>query len=715
MSSSSSQYATISFDAILTEAGDPILTEASESMIVDLSGSSSSSSSSSSMGNIFLDNIDLFRQYSLDAGLIDLYFNKGINPVFVDLDQVASSSSSSSSQAQVFLLRITLARSIADPFRQTYQFPEDIAFRFYDESVDGTPTPGLLSAVKNPGRNEILLSMPGGWPDPAVAVSFQLNIQHPSFSKSNTVFTCRNQTEYAHEIKISERIKNSDPNLSAPYIAYLVNWISEFWVGYDAGDKTLVSDLARPPEAVNTGFDPFAHARWKILQTVGGQSQLELKSLADLPLAYGNSFLLEGWNFLGLPRNIWNCINTPNEQGQKLYYNYDKQPIDLNELGDWVGMTPDQIANDRDFDCRSFSASAMYFLRKQLLATCPGTVQDPTEVRVRGISNGRGAHALLYVHLGGDPERDEKDCCRGTFMYEPATGAVYSSVETFCSEDQYKKLCSDSGGEGAYWYTYPVGEESDPNLFPQFDSMQNPNWEKFPSELNRIQGVICGCLTGEYRDGTTEKTIQGKCQDGTFKDWFKGNFSYEPGVTQSPSGLADIPQIISCDKVTCASPPETGQSPCVASPDGTVPYVCETACKEVWVCNKEAGLVCPPQHYADVNLGLNPNEYLKEADCTAACSCPPGYREVPLPSNMLGSQANCVPDCNFSQFLCLTGYCCEENVLDAGNSCQPCDGCCEPNPVLGSQSCVPCPTKVKSFRFNDAKDQRPESGNRPFG
>ena len=52
------------------------------------------SSSSSSSGNIFLENIAQFRDYSLDPALIEKYFNKGPYAIEVDLDIFQNSSSS---------------------------------------------------------------------------------------------------------------------------------------------------------------------------------------------------------------------------------------------------------------------------------------------------------------------------------------------------------------------------------------------------------------------------------------------------------------------------------------------------------------------------------------------------------------------------------------------------------------------------------------------
>lgn len=62
----------------------------------------------------------------------------------------------------------------------------------------------------------------------------------------------------------------------------------------------------------------------------------------------------------------------------------------------------------------------------------------------------------------------------------------------------------------------------------------------------------------------------------------------------------------------------------------------------------------------------------------------------------------CVPDCNSSEFACLPGYCCTENIFDGTNSCLPCGS---------SSSSSNSDSSSSSSSYKSCWDQRYSGGN----
>lgn len=626
------------------------------------SSSSEQGSSSSSGGNIFLDNVELLRQYSLDPDLIELYFNKGVFAQEIDLDDAPPPENHSSSSSG-FSLMIEIRQLARNPFGGSYVLPEDLQLYIYDEEVDGTAVPGILEAAKIAGINSVAVGVSGIALEDGQEVSFQINIEHPSISSIRRIFRFRNQKDYTHAVDVRPPIVEENRRIDASYASYLLGWIEDFWSGYDASDPSLVPAFVSPPDSPY--FFPLEHARWKVSKELVGS--LDLRVAAGPALTPGNTGAVSGWNFLGIPPEIWRCINTPNEDGEMLYKNIPRQISVPDDFGDWVGKDiGDLLTSDQDFDCRSFTAASMFFLRSQLSQLCPGVEIQSQAVVNRNI---RKSHEIVLVKMPGDP----KPCCEGSFLFEPQTGTTYDKLydpegkKGYC--DKFPEYCADGFGD---WVSREPGKEYENTGVSIF---RNPDWEKAPAQVERISNVVCGCMEGDHPDGSAEKMIQSKCEDGTFGDWFKDNFAYEPDRVNSP--MTDMPQILSCDRVSCTDPSEEGQSPCQPDEGGSEPYVCELTCVKRWICLIEECL--PSWSTEEIGEG----EYKVEQECITACKCPPGYRKVESTTEMLSANSfTCEPDCNFPEHSC-GELCCEDNLFDTGNSCQP------------------CPEKPRTLRFQD--------------
>jgi len=335
------------------------------------------------------------------------------------------------------------------------------------------------------------------------------------------------------------------------------------------------------------------------------------------------------WNFLGVRREVFDCIT---RQPDGLYKSYRKENA---PISDYINGNPP--GTELGFDCRSFTAAAIYALTDQLGGVCN------FEIQYQRVGQPSSNHALLYVELkgcagpgsgsaGGTLPDCTPDCCSGSFLYEPQSGRIYASVETYCSYNEDHCV-----GDKSFWRRIPIEEAEKSNTFG------DPEWENNPAERDRITNVVCGCLSGNYPQGSAEAMIKTKCQDRTFWDWFKSNFSYEPG--KLPTTISDMPQILSCKRVVCErgrSPPYVpayGNDPgfaggpmCTQPPDpennlspfATTPYQCNYECQEKWDCSNVApigtelveGKFCLPVYSRNGVLG----EIEDKDQCLNVCS-----------------------------------------------------------------------------------------------
>lgn len=247
---------------------------------------------------------------------------------------------------------------------------------------------------------------------------------------------------------------------------------------------------------------------------------------------------LQGENFLGVDRETFACI-------RENLYKRDSKP--------WW-----QPGEGDGFDCRSFTAAAINFLKEQLSGVCPDAVITYLPVRK---PDSRKGHAIVSVtNPPGDP------CC-SSFYYEPLNGMSGTLEEI--GLPGYSPYVNSENPEGGS-VEPPWGK----------DPWGNPGWPQNEQSLNRIQDAICGCIEDAI-SGSMESVIQNKCNNNTFKDWFKEEFSPEGQKGKPPrSGnkpIADMPQILSCKKQSCSE--ECECTDCVGSNAGCVnPHRCKLVC-----------------------------------------------------------------------------------------------------------------------------------------
>jgi hypothetical protein len=703
MGSSSS---TVNAEALLTEDSEPILTELGEAMLLE----QPESSSSSGTGNIILDNIDLFRQYSLDAELIDLYFDRGVFYRSADLDEDSDGSSpstgSSSSEHGEFAIEISLRkRSFLEG-----AIPADLQLFVYDEKFAGSPTPGMVSAEQvEPNLIRVFLTE-GRSPNGVDESSFRLSIEHPGYAEYRVEFKFRKRRNYRVTFALSPKIdRNRSNRLGSDYRQYLLSWINQFWSSWDAG--TTPPSLTPPFPNSFVPFYPFAHARWRLLDELSTSNSAGFMEALVEPVEFseGNEGLVSGKNLLGVTPNNWECINR--DPGG--LYSFEGYAEESYELG---GVKFPRTYKDPDvtFDCRSFALIGAKFIKDQISEICPGST-----AQIIGI----GSHYLVYVKLQG-PE----PCCKGSFLYEPMDGATYKDEADFCRDDP--GFC-ESFDKPTTLYE-PGNENSDGDF-------GNPNWEDSAEELTRIENVICGCLNGTYDAGSREAQLKQICESGDMQSWIAENLS------SPPSGEPNLesPQTVECQKcvstwkaswdcdgeswelgiipeIKCVSEqdepneieawvevegkpcekqysivfeepcgsdlqcleklggslqdPELPEDEiqgccgkwCVLDGEGKNTGDCQYGPKENWETEESLGSAGP--FVAD--------EKCEDSDCPE--DCPEGYRKVTTGAEFLGTLQNfiCLPDCNYSPFLCDQthgeGFCCEENLFNSGNSCQIC-------------------------------------------
>lgn len=581
---------------ILTESGLGLLAESGEPLRSD------------QIGNIFLDNISLFRQSSLDASLIDLVFNKGTNPQFIDLDALNSSSSSSSPDE--FLLLISLDNGV-DDYGDEYELPEDLEFYFYDEKVDDIEHPGIFSAQKIPNKNEVIVHFSDSVP-PGAQFSFQINIEHPKLLINRTIFKFENQRFYSFSKSIISKLQNKTGRLSPSYISTLHSWISAFWIAYDSNDLSLLPPLVHPPGNENSEFDPFSHARWKVISELGQtDSQAIISGPPTLTPATGRPIDRPKFgNFLGITKENFACIRP------KLYKTYDTA-ITFEDF-----ISGKVRTDERSFNCRAFSIATAMFIENQLSDECKVNVKILTVVSPDPTKN----HAICLVELLGCKTDEEgnkasdcnENCCSGSFIYEPQTETRYDSIKSFCDNNQEEGYCTDKS-KWDYREIEDAGEYDD-------------NWENDEGEMSRIADAVCSCLTGNYRPGTSEYLIKNRCDTTNhqaFKSWFKNNFKYTPGQSSSP--MTGVPQVLSCKKVLCEKGREGGENgPMCTQPPGpgeygaVTPYICETECVEKWNCiSSEFSSSSPPNDFSCdpiYSLKGDLGQYENKNNCLDVCS-----------------------------------------------------------------------------------------------
>lgn len=732
MSSSSSQYIATPPGAVLTEAQNPVLTEAMEFMTVDASSSSSSSSVDPYL-TFILENIDLFRAYSMDADLVEEYFNKGVYFNTVDLDSFLSSSSSSSEPSTSFGLKIVLQmRSNLGA-----AVPEGLFWSVYDEELSGSPAPGMVQITRSDNKTLTVSISPSYSPELEDHISFRLNINHPDLTTSRTLFKASRMMGYSTTLILSNSPSGRRGVMSEEYKQYLIDWIYLFWSAWDAGDLSSAPPIAVPFPSSFIPFYPFAHALWKLKEQIGVQATFNV--LSGISFSSGDTGLVANQNFLGVSQSVWNCMRA---SGDDLYYfdGYADFPPGLTPPSSFPRSQNGAYKDpDISFDCRSFAVLGAKFLTDQIKNSgiCP-----KAEIKVIGI----GTHYMVYVDLQGSGE--ESSCCKGQFLYEPADGSTYKDVKEFCDEDP--GFCE---GFDKTTTLYEPGKENSDGDFG------DPNWEDDAGQLSRIEGVICGCLSGNYDSGTREAELKQVCESGQMQAWIANNLAFTSGDANAPGSQPGLsgPQVLACrhcvaswsvmwdceadkwddqfifpsaecfsddempaldswvgakdqpcqkkfyrklSEMTCGQSADCQDSisslPAPAPPAGGLPEgCCGSFCvmsngantgdcvyghKDSWSLEKDEGRAGP----------FNDGVKCADLDC-----CPPGFRKVDSPTPMLDAQySKCIKDCLSDPSIC------------ASNEC------CTPNPFTLEYECILCPDKTRSLRFDD---QYPEFGKSPWG
>lgn len=234
----------------------------------------------------------------------------------------------------------------------------------------------------------------------------------------------------------------------------------------------------------------------------------------------------------------------------------------------------DRFPPDSSFDCRSFSAAAVRYLRSQLASVCPNAKVSRMNVP---------AHAIVYVDLGGCQQGQECDsqCCTGNFVYEPQSGETWDGGPTFQDDALlYAALNSpDKPFDPAYYEIAKNPDDSDFDI-----GVNRIDWDEDPEEVSRIRRVICDCLfRTEYisAPGSNENKMKQRCRDGTFEDWFKNNFAPGPGKITLDD--PDFARPLSCEKYQCS---DGGCSPETHGVFGSQMNQdeCESYCAEYFGC-----------------------------------------------------------------------------------------------------------------------------------
>lgn len=487
------------------------------------------SSSSSSSGSLILDNLELFRGYSLDPDLIELYFNKGVDPDVVDLEP-PSSSSSSSSEAP-FSLDINIAWESYPEF----DLPDDIQIYPYDQTVNDFPVDGVI-LLELTGPKTLRARFQDGYqPDPSVMFSFRINVESDYIATSRLVFRFYGFGGYSYDLKIQSNLFGERGRLTSGYKQYLLQWIIDFWASWDANDQSLIPDFTPPFPKSFIPFDPFGHARWRLLSDLSQQTVGALADYTDdVQFEPGNKALIEGKNFLSVNPQAWKHIG----QSKGALYDFKGYPYEGVKTWEkwWNNNSEPYPRNWKDpdisFDCRSFAMIGASYLRKQLAEVCP-----QAEVKVMSIKS----HYVNWVNLNG-----EAPCCKGKFIWEPQNGVVYDNPQQL--KDAW----------GIKWPPKPPVLLYEPGKENSDGDFGDPNWENSPAELYRMAGVVCANVRFYGGDEGRDKELKDICDQqapegtpeqfqilGAMPGWLGDNLSFSPGVEQP---ALDPPQDCACNK-----------------------------------------------------------------------------------------------------------------------------------------------------------------------
>jgi hypothetical protein len=520
-------------------------------------------------------------------------------------------------------------------------FPSDLNAKIVEEVVGGSVVSGLFSLVRSK-TDQFVVSLKKPLRSGQTA-RFQLNIHDPRYALARNAYEISQNKTYVTSISMSNSIGSFISNpMDKSSLDYQQGWLEEFRVAYDNMDSQdpLAFDppVFDPPEKDQfwPEFNPFGHAINELYSAysdeeiksyesnnefieahigefrnysldytmmreyylVGKETPASLDSLRALDLTGDQTNLVTGRNFLGVKPEIFRCIIQ-----QKLYKiepDFNKPSWPMN----WIN--PGSPNNNPSFDCRSFTESAMIFLRSQLSSVC-----KDAKVSFAGVGN----HALVHVDLGGGDL-----CCTGEFLYEPQSGDSYTRQEDLCKDSPNIKPCPDP---------FIFIEKS-----PDFDAATG--WEDSQEAVSRIADTICGCVPEGNPPGSAEEQILYRCKNGSFGSWFKDNFAYGPnndplttspqdgygkngpgGANESNPSIAGMPQILGCKKYRCDSSDQCKETGPYDS-QGLSEYECNQYCMERGDCNYDSG-VSGPKSCQKIGFFTQDVGYVSEEKCKENC------------------------------------------------------------------------------------------------
>jgi hypothetical protein len=509
----------------------------------------------------------------------------------------------------------------------------DVSFDVLDEKIGEAAAPGLVQAIYSEETNVFSVVLdPSYQPSESQKASFQIRLNDPRHALFNKRFVLSSRGPYNAFFDLPKPIGGMyRENLTEDTIDYLLSWIRSYLDVYEFVDPMAAWPEFNPPHPSQIGdaFNPLQHALHKFVEA----NDLWGLSLSDVRVEIARDFAqfrsyaldrqllvsffnigspqlvdmddpqsalramsraainIDGQNFLGVSKEVWNCI-----YNSGLYQSTTGGGSD--DLLDPVGT------GDSDFNCRSFTESMVLLLRQQLKSICPNAKVGLLPVP---------RHVIVWVELNGEPG----SCCEGELFIEATSSLpkAYDSFESYCAANA--DLMSPC-----------FGEKMAPNW--DFDSGEpgygQTRWSRNKQQMQRIEEIVCGCLKGgSFPSGTPESNIRQRCLNGTFGEWFKNSYDCTPENMNPSSGheIDGVPQLITCDKYFCNG------LECVEDPAGNfTKEQCEKFCIEGYVCagcpGELSGLFEPTERGGCVSdsRSSDPYKFETEEECEQNCrSC----------------------------------------------------------------------------------------------
>lgn len=567
-------------------------------------GSSSSSEAQNEVLTLILDNLGAFKQHCVDAALIEDYYNKGAPSAEVELSPDGSSSSSSGGISLV----VSLENATRSFTRPADPLPDDFAFHFYEVqgalNLSAAKASGAdqftVTAEVDPNhigpvtfqvnaeslkyetlRRRYTLHGPGDYRDSSRIGLKRLN-DRPRLSQTYINYLAgwlatfwdlyeQEQDELIPEFyppfpgaefdpfqHARDRLVNENPTAQnlirtldlEPSQQIGIDGRNFLGVTREAWDCMMHPKLSRQDyfsQELEAARQRDSAVTFVVAFNAGG-NRIGYKVQSVDPEA-GTVTIVEDAFSPGPPvtlsfDDIYTISGPGVQDWARLYKTLPREPSfwRTRDISRWLGF--DEYPPDGSFDCRSFSAAAVLYLRSQLSQTCPNA--KVSHMQVPG-------HAVVYVDLGGCWEGQQNcdaQCCSGNFVYEPQSGQTWDGGPTF--EDD------------ATLYASLRQPDRDFNI-KEYKIAQNPDgsdmnfgknridWSQFPEEVSRIRNIICDCVLGAdyvFSPNSNESALRQKCLDGTLEDWLKDNLA--PGPDKTTLADPNFARPLSCQRYACS-------------------------------------------------------------------------------------------------------------------------------------------------------------------